>query len=136
MIDPANVPDVAANELLARFVLQGSHVRSSNQTVKPDAFIPPPNGKMSVTRHLMATEEEIWEVGRRVATQRSKTLYGRGDVTASAYRAQNLSVEADDIPGNPNHTHVLNWPSDKAAQKMIASEIAAAAKYVPIPSST
>ena len=130
MIDPANVPDVAADELLARFVLQSSHVRSSNQTVKADAFMPPPNGKMSVTRHLMATEEEIWEVGRGVASQRGKSLYGRADVVASAYLVENLAVERDPIAGNPNHTHVFNWPRDKAAQKIIATEIAAAARFV------
>ena len=65
MIDPAHVPDVAAEELLARYVLQGSHVRNSNQTVKPDAFIPHPYSDLSVTRHLQATADEIWAAGAR-----------------------------------------------------------------------
>lgn len=51
MIDPANVPEVGPDEALARFVLHGSHIRRSNQTVKPDAFIPHPYRDLSVTRH-------------------------------------------------------------------------------------
>jgi hypothetical protein len=42
MIDSANIPPVGKDELVARFVLQRSHVRN-DQTVKPDAFMPPPN---------------------------------------------------------------------------------------------
>lgn len=60
MIDPSNVPQVADDETLARYILQRSHIRGSDHPVKPDAFIPHPYTDLSVTRHLMATESELW----------------------------------------------------------------------------
>ncbi len=132
MIDPASVPPVAADELLARFVLQRSHVRS-DRTVKPDAFLPPPNLELSVIRHRSAEPAELWAVGRAVAAKRQRTLYGRADVQTSVLLEHRLSVVADAIEGNPNHANVSGWPADKAAQKNIAQEVAAVADFVPTP---
>ena len=36
MIDPDNVPIVESEEMLARYVLQSSHIRRSDQTLKRD----------------------------------------------------------------------------------------------------
>lgn len=131
MIDPANVQEVGASEVLARYVLQSSHVRRSNQSVKPDAFVPHPHKDLSVTRHLRATEDELWSVGQAIAVARGITLYGRGDISASHCMAQRLSVKAAPIEKNPNHANVSDWPADKASQKMIAQELAATASFVP-----
>jgi hypothetical protein len=133
MIDPASVPDVGDNETLARYVLQRSHIRRSDRTVKPDAFMPPPDLQLSATRHRMATEAEIWEIGESVAAARILTLYGRGDFSVTACIDQRLGVSAAPVVGNPNHAHVLKWPDDKAGQKSIAQEIAASATFVPKP---
>jgi hypothetical protein len=130
MIDPNNVPDVAAEEILARYILQSSHVRRSNSTVKPDAFIPPANLLLSVTRHLQATENELWSIGDDVAHQTGRTLYGRADLRAELFAKQFLVVGKAPVLGNPNHANVSNWPADKAAQKIIAQELAAAAALV------
>ena len=48
---------------------------------------------------------------------------------------QKLKTIADPVEGNTNHVNITNWPSaaDKAAQKLIAQEIAAVAKFVPAP---
>lgn len=57
---------------------------------------------------------------------------------AATYRSQpNLDVVADPVEGNANHANVTGWPSadDEAAQVMIAKEVAAIAKYVPLPES-
>jgi len=131
MIDPANIPNVTPDENLARYILQSSHIRGSNQTLKPDAFIPHPYRDLSVTRHLSATEVELWSVGEDVAAASNRTLYGRGDVHALACSVQRLVVRAAPTPGNPNHAEVSGWPTDKPAQKIIALEIAAAAAFVP-----
>ena len=58
MIDPAHVPPVDPQEMLARYVLYGRYVRSSDQTVRPEAFIPHPHVDLSVTRHRQASEAE------------------------------------------------------------------------------
>ena len=133
MIDPASVPDVGDNETLARYVLQRSHIRSSDRTVKPDAFMPRPDLQLSAMRHRDATEEELWRVGEEIADKRSRTLYGRGDFGVVDCVDQKLAVSAAPVPGNPNHANVVKWPDDKDAQKSIAQELAAHATFVPNP---
>lgn len=63
-----------------------------------------------------------------------RTLYGRGDALAATYVSQELKVVADSTKGNPNHANVVDWPvNDKPAQKLIAEEIAAVARFVTTP---
>lgn len=120
---------VAASELLARFILQGSHLRP-DRTVKPNAFIPYPYPDLSVTRHLRLTETDLWEVGKCVARQTGKILHGRADVRTMAFQEQGLYVAVAPLPDNQNHANVVGWPLDKPAQKIIALEIAAVAGKV------
>lgn len=130
MLDPASVPEVTADELLARFIYQSSHIRPSDRTVKPNAFLPPANLLCSVTRHLQATEDELWSVGHDGARQREATLYGRADLLTGVCTRNGLPVLKAPVQGNPNHANVTGWPSDKPAQKIIAQELAAAAALV------
>lgn len=134
MLDPTQIPPVSSAELLARFIIFSKHLRPSNNTVKPDAFIPHPLVELSVTRHLNATEHELWQEGERVAALRSATLYGRADLSAGTFMNEHLSVVAKPIiPVNPNHADVIDWPTEKPAQKMKAREIADKAVFVSKP---
>ncbi len=134
MLDPTNVPAVESVELLARYVYASKHFSRQNRRVKAAAFLPPGNGRESVTRHREATEAEVWQVGQAAAESRERTLYGRGDVLAATCESQRLAVEADPIEDNPNHANVVGWPmDDKAKCKLIAEEIAVAARFVPVP---
>lgn len=117
---------VTADEQLARFILQRSHLRQDG-TVKQDAFIPHPWPDLSVTRHLQLTERELWSIGQNVARQTAKTLHGRADVRASDFQRHRLRVIKARVEGNPNHANVTGWPTEKPAQKIIAQQIAAAA---------
>jgi len=130
MIDPAHVPEVGAVEMLARYALFSGHIRNSDKTLKADAFMPPPDRELSTTRHLSLSEAEIWMLGEAVAAVRRRTLIGRGDIQAKACIDQKLVVHAAPLAENPNHAHVVNWPADKPAQKMIAQEIAAVSQFV------
>lgn len=129
MIDPAQIPEVSPDEVLARYVLHSSHMRA-DRTVKADAFMPYALVEMSVTRHLQASEAELWQVGAEVAAARQRTLHGRADIAAQTCLRQKLSVVASAVEGNPNHANVANWPADKPGQKIIALEIAATATFV------
>jgi len=136
MLDPLNIPEVTPQETLTRYVISKSHFRKDLQTVKPDAFIPHPYHELSVARLLELSEEEIWSLGKKVATARvpPKTLHGRGDIQTSAILEEGLQVKATPLSDNPNHADITNWPmEDKPAQKLIAQEIAAAATFVPAP---
>jgi len=119
------------DELVARFVLFKRWVRSSDQTVKQDAFIPPPDKELSVTRHKNISVEKLWKHGRSVAKKRNATLYGRADVRISDVRHQNIEAAPRPILWkNWNHVHLVGWPPDKPLQKTIAQQLAANAQYV------
>lgn len=134
MLDPTQVPPVAPDELLARFVLFSRHFRSSDNSVKPEAFMPHPLTELSMTRHLQAAAAELWREGERVARLREARLYGRADVGVAAFTDQGLTIAAAPIAENPNHANARNWPAEKPDQKMKALLIAERSKYVPRPS--
>lgn len=141
MLSFDNVPAVDRHELLARFVFAKSHIRTSDGTLKADAFLPHPYPELSVTRHRDASEPELWEVGRTIGERREPpiVLRGRGDVYASMFMGEHLDVRADPIddptgPPNPNHAVVAGWPSgDKARQRAIALRIAEKSRFVRAP---
>lgn len=128
MIDPNHVPPVAGDELLARYITQAKQFRASDQTVRPDLFIPFRLTELSVTRHREATDDELWQAGRHVAALRQQTLYGRSDVRASDCTIGPLSVVPDPIlppeePCNPNHANIVGFPVAKEDQKALDIQI-------------
>lgn len=132
MNEEVSLIPVTDDEVLARFILFRGWIRHSDGTVKPDAFIPYPYPDLSVTRHIGLTTEEIWQIGQAVADKRPATLYGRADIQAGYAKRQSLRIVP--TPEPKNHANVTGWPKDKSAQKIIAQELAAGARYVPKPS--
>jgi hypothetical protein len=130
---PDQVPSVTSDELLARFILFSRHFRRSDNTIRPEAFIPHPLVELSVTRHRDATDEDVWTEGRRVAAVRKVTLYGRADVVTKTFTELDLIVQAAPITENPNHANVTGWPHEKSAQKMKAIDVANAARFETLP---
>lgn len=124
MLEPDNIPPVTEDEDTTRFVFFSGHIRRSDLSLRPEAFIPSPHTELSIMRKLAATEEEIWAAGRAIGVIRQKTLKGRADRFVHAYTRQGLMVDADPVDGNPNHAIVVNWNDDKAKQLMVAVEIA------------
>jgi len=125
--------EVAGGGLLARYILTRRHIRSSNDTVKPEAFMPHPYIDLSVTRHKGITVDQLWSHGRSVAEQQSKTLYGRSDIDSSDVMANKLTVQSDPTPENPNHANILGWSGVKSEQKLVALELAKKASKIIYP---
>jgi len=121
---------VSDEECLARFILFQKWVRT-DQTVRPDAFIPHPYPDLSVTRHTELSNAELWQVGQRIANNRSRTLYGRADIQALEVKKRSLCIQPTLTP--KNHANINGWPVDKPAQKMIAQELAAVASFTSKP---
>jgi hypothetical protein len=121
---------IALDEKQARFILFSAHIRADG-TAKPDAFIPHPYPDLSTTRHNQLCDEEIWERGESVASQRGKALLGRADVASRSYLDQGLRIQPAPIAQNPQHINIVGWPVDKPAQKMIAQLIAKNSKFKP-----
>jgi hypothetical protein len=143
MIDEDDVPDIQPDELLSRCVLSSKYIRaatSDDQTtarVKAGAFVPHPYDDLSVNRHLDSSLEEVWQLCQQVAKQTQKNLYGRAEVSAQAFSSQALVVKPDPVrrdnseglPSNPNHAVVINWPSEKSAQLMLAQNVADGCRF-------
>lgn len=126
MIDPANIPPVADNEVLARFIVN-TNERRPDGTVTPKLFLPYKRVELSVNRHREATNAETWTIGRQVAAEREKTLHGRADIRAGACRIAPLDVVPRAIlPHNPNHADVVGYPARKDEQLSLAEKLAAA----------
>jgi hypothetical protein len=128
MIDANHVPDVIDDEILARYVMQSSHFRRSDQTVKPELFMPHPHQDLSLTRYLDATIEEVLTVGKDIAKKLNKALYGRANIETTKCKFGSLDVVKAPTPENPNHVNIQGFPPDKQEQKAIALELAANAK--------
>jgi hypothetical protein len=129
VIDPLHVPDVSPDERVTRYIVSSSHIRRSEGTVRPDAFMPHPRIELSVNRLRDASEEETWACGFDVARQRVKPLIGRADVDVANVATQTLTVVAKPLPNNANHADVVGWPSEKSEQKRIAVLIASLSQF-------
>ena len=129
MIDANHVPDVSEDEILARYAMQSNYFRSSDQTAKPELFMPHPYQELSLTRYLDATIEEVLALGEETAKGLNKTFYGRADIQAITCKVGSLQVVKDPTPKNPNHANIQGFPLDKLEQKAIALELAASAKF-------
>lgn len=131
MSDAAGTP-LSDDEVLARFVLKTEWIRTIDNTIKQDAFIPPKDLQLSVTRHAGISAEQLIETGKSVAAETELQFLGRADIDAQTVVKSALKTVAWPLANNPNHAHVVGWPADKEARKTIAQELAAAAKFVPV----
>jgi hypothetical protein len=125
VIDPKNIPAVAENELLARFIVHRDEKRLDG-TVKHKLFLPYKLVDLSVNRHREATIEETWQVGYGVAEERHRTLFGLANIRASSCRIDPLDVSpAPILPKNPNHANITGYPQAKEDQMALAKKLAA-----------
>jgi len=125
--------EIYSDELVARFIRTKAWLRISDNTVRPDAFMPPRDLNLSVTRHIGLSEESLWKIGKQViskfAEKRPAELIGRADLLVETIPPP-LRAEPVPVPENPNHAHVTGWPTDKPSQKNIAQRLAAAATFL------
>lgn len=119
------------DELLGRFVLKKEWIRKVDNTIKQDAFIPPKDLQLSVTRHVGLTTEQLAEAGKLVAAETSLDFLGRADIETRMVVKNALKAVAWPLPKNQNHAHIIGWPADKEVRKTIAQDLAAVAKFVP-----
>lgn len=116
-------------DILARFLLQKSHFKRSENRPTPEAFMPPTDLKLSVYVVTDLSDTAVWDLGRGVLSQHPQPrLYGRADVTVGAVHDQKLKAFRDDDP--PRHVNVVGWPSysdRKDLLKSIAQELASGA---------
>ena len=122
---------VSPTESLGRYLLHRDYYSPARNSVKPQAFMPSPDLRLSVIRIDGLQLEEIWEIGQREvidAMSQSRELKGIADVKALKVQENDLGIEPDNIPSR--HANIIGWPEEKEKQKIIAQELAAEAKLV------
>jgi len=129
MNEATGIP-LSDNEMLARFVLKKEWIRHDG-TIKQDAFIPPKDLQLSVTRHIGISTQQLIGIGKSVAAETSLNFLGRADIESRVVVKNALKAVAWPLANNQNHAHIMGWPADKEARKTIAQELAASAKFVP-----
>jgi len=133
MNEPLEEEHKTPSDLLARFITANAWVRKDG-TIRQDAFMPPKDLNLSVTRHLRLSEEEMWRIGEAIVTKigerRAAALLGRADLHDHEVTPLGLNTVPAPRPENPNHAHITGWPADKPEQKELALNLAAAARYV------
>ncbi len=125
---------VASQEPLGRYLTGRSYFSPNNNAVKPEAFIPPADLKLSVFRIEGLPLEAIWDIGQKEvinAGLQSRTLYGIADIKVLKVQERNLIVDPDNKP--IRHANIIGWPEgpeNKARRLSIAQQLAADAKLV------
>ena len=122
---------LSAEEILARFIMRRDWIRKADNTVKQDAFIPPTDLELSVTRHQGISVDELNQFGKAVANQRALEFHGRADIETKDVIKNGVKAVAWPLADNGNHAHIVGWPSEKESRKTIAQELAASSKFVP-----
>jgi len=122
---------VNSNESLARYLTQSNHFSTATHSVKPKAFDPPPNLRLSVFRIDNLAIEDVWQIGQEHVINimpQPRNLYGYADIKADKAQDLNLDIDADNNP--PRHASIVGWPEDKSERKLIAQELAANSKLI------
>ena len=119
---------ITAQEALARFITSKRWYSREKNVVKPQAFMPPRDLKLSVFRIDNLSEPEIWKIGFKKVIDKMnqpKNLHGRADIQALNILGISLQINPDNIP--PRHANIIGWPELKEERKSIAQELAAKA---------
>jgi hypothetical protein len=119
---------ITAQEALARFITSKRWYSREKNVVKPQAFMPPPDLRLSVFRIDNLSESEIWKIGfKKVISNMNqpRNLHGRADIQALKISQINLQINPDNTP--PIHANKVGWLELKEERKSIAQELAAKA---------
>ncbi len=114
---PSGLPDAVADEEdLARFLTSSSQFNTT--MVKPSAFLPPGDGKTSISRHGAEPRTALWLLAEHAVGIR--TLHGAAIVKARHVRTVPLEVEPDEPP--PRHANIVGWHSSEIDPDLARAE--------------
>jgi hypothetical protein len=121
MNSPSTSIDIS--EIISRFLFNKKEYAATLNRVKYNAFLPASSGETSVYRVSTLSEEDRLSIGRTVSAQRRKILHGRAEVSMFTISEVGLTVVPDPRP-HPLHANIINWPSEKSEQKLMAIKVA------------
>lgn len=118
-------PDhVEDSEATTRFAFEKGYFRSADNTAKPKAFEPNPDGEVSVFRVDGLGEVEVWTLGDSAGQMRPqpKAAIARLDLLASAIAGCGLRLVIAEPP--VRHAAIVGWPDQEDLQIQKAQELA------------
>lgn len=115
---------VGENEPLTRYLFLKDHVHPKKRMVLPRGFLPDLRGETSICRTLGLSENEIWNIGKRI---RRDPVLARADFLAATVFRLKLRVDAAPEKDYKQHAVIVGWPAEKHARKMLAVEMSQAA---------
>ena len=123
-------------DTFARFLLYRRWYNAERFTVKPDAFMPSPDGETSVFQTTDSTEGEIWQLGEsNIPETAERRICGRADFVSAAVSKARLQLARDAPPSL--HANIVGWPpSDKLEWKRRATWLAAESSLCLLPAVT
>jgi len=117
--------NISDNEPVCRFITGKDYYRTSDGTVRHNAFMQNREGEASVYRIIDLMDDEIFEIGRLfVAEKKGKPLKGRADIRVAKILENKLRVDSQPDP-HPRHANIVGWPEDKSEIKVLALQLAA-----------
>jgi len=127
-----HLPDrVLPEEPVSRFILDKDQFRQERGFIYPAAFLPSKKtANTSVYRVESLPETRIWQLAEKFVTALradKKRVLARADIKAKTAFHQDLAIQPDRLP-HPRHANIINWPTDRSAQKAKALELAKNAK--------
>ena len=117
---------VGVEESLGRYLPQDSYFSGTKNAVKPKAFMPPKDLKLSVFGIDGLNLEDVWGIGQKHVIDnmpKPKILYGIADIKVFKVQEKELSVDPDNNP--VRHANIVGWPVNIARRQSIAQELAA-----------
>jgi len=118
--------------LVSRYLTQKSQIRISDSTVKFNAFMPPPTGRLSVYLVSGIPESEIWEIGDvHVGNALGRPILGRADLQLAPISECGLTIEPAPHP-HPRHANIVGWPNETET-RLVALKLASHAVLKMIP---
>jgi hypothetical protein len=121
---------VEPGEPLARYIFDSNRIRTSDNSVKHNAFMPnQKTGDLSVFRCLGLTEAETIQLGDAFVTPEIKRpMLGYAETGAAYFFNSGLTVQGTAEP-DPRHANVANWPGmDKT--RLVATYLAENSRLV------
>ncbi len=129
------IESVNPTDSITRYVFSNRQLRKSDQRPKSSLFKPMFNKfkqrkETSVFQICNLTSNEVFEIGKRVEEQNSRTLLGRVDLKISQILSSHLDLDPNN-EGLPRHGDIIGWhPEDELLQTQVLAEQATG--FIPV----
>lgn len=120
----------ASGERVSRFLTHKNQYSTQKQIVRPSAFFPPRDFRLSAYWTTSLSEARVWGLGNRFVAPHRGPIHGRGDVNSLVIcNHAALTIERSINP-HFRHVEICNWDVDSARARLQAVKLANSAQLV------